>query len=85
MKSGYNTLRKYNVEADFKFVLNERIMSRDSKLSSWEEAILVLNRIVRKLSLPDEKTLNLDPSNTIVEQVPIIVDQPEKSGIERVT
>lgn len=85
LKSGYNTLRKYNVEADFKFVLNERIMSRDSKLSSWEEAILVLNRIVRKLSLPDEKTLNLDPSNTIVEQVPIIVDQPEKSGIERVT
>jgi KUP system potassium uptake protein len=85
LKSSYNTLRKHNVEADFKFVLNERIMSRDSKLSSWEDTVLVLNRMVRKLSLSDEKTLNLDPSNTITEQVPIILDQPEESRIGRIT
>ena len=84
LRSSYNTLRKYDVEADFKFVLIERIMSRDAKLSSWEDTILGINRMVRKLSLSEEKTLNLDPTNTITEQVPIILDQPEESRIGRI-
>ncbi|MBN2862679.1 MAG: KUP/HAK/KT family potassium transporter [Bacteroidales bacterium] len=81
--SSYESLRKHGVEGDFKFILIERIMSRDFSLSTKENFILTLNSIVRKLSIPDMKSLNLDPANTIVEQVPIIIDQPIQTRIMR--
>lgn len=83
LKSSYDSLRKYNFEADFKFILIERIMSRDVKLSTLEDSILNLNGIIRKISLSEQRALNLDSTNTIVEQVPIIIDQPQDLRIER--
>lgn len=84
LNSSYDTLRKYNYSADFKFIIIERIMSRDMKLSTVEDIILSLNTIIRKLSQSEVRSLNLDPTNTIVEQVPIIVNQPISNRIERV-
>jgi len=85
LHSSYDSLRKHNFEGDFKFILIDRIMSRDNKLSNTESFILSLNSIVRKLSITDLRTMNLDPTNTIVEQVPIIIDQPVAYRIKRVT
>ena len=51
-------------------------MSRDYTLSNWENFILSLNSLVRRLSITDIRTLNLDSTNTIIEQVPITIDQP---------
>ncbi|MBO7523868.1 MAG: KUP/HAK/KT family potassium transporter, partial [Bacteroidales bacterium] len=83
LKSSYDTLRKYNFDADFRFVLIERIMSRDVKLSTLEDFILSLNNIVRRIGVSEIRSLNLDPTITLVEQVPIIVDQPQPVRIER--
>ncbi len=83
LSSSYESMKKYNIHGDFKFILIDRIMSRDFSLSNWENTILSLNSIVRKLSISDIRTLNLDATNTIVEQVPIIIDQPVAKRIER--
>ena len=64
-------------------MLIERIMSRDVKLSTLEDFILSLNNIVRRIGVSDIRSLNLDPTITLVEQVPIIVDQPQPVRIER--
>ncbi|HOU02260.1 MAG TPA: KUP/HAK/KT family potassium transporter [Bacteroidales bacterium] len=85
LHSSYDSLRRHNFEGDFKFILIDRIMSRDNKLSNAESFILSLNSLVRKLSITDLRTMNLDPTNTIVEQVPIIIDQPVAYRIKRVT
>jgi KUP system potassium uptake protein len=84
LQSSYNSLKKHDFEGDFKFILIDRIMSRDNTLSTWENFILSLNSIVRKLSITDIRTMNLDPTNTIIEQVPITIDQPVANRIKRI-
>jgi KUP system potassium uptake protein len=84
ISSNYDSLKKYNIEGDFRFIIIDRIMSRDFKLSTWENFILALNSVVRRISIPGMRTLNLDSTNTIIEQVPIILDQPQHSRIKRV-
>jgi KUP system potassium uptake protein len=83
LESSFDSLRKHDIPGDFKFVMIERIMSRDANLSNRENFILAINGIVRKLSISDIRTLNLDSTNTIIEQVPIIIDQRIKKRINR--
>jgi hypothetical protein len=51
-------------------------MLHDFKLSNTENFILMLQSLVRHLSIPEERALQLDTANTIVEKVPIGLDQP---------
>nr|MCU0408998.1 potassium transporter Kup [Bacteroidales bacterium] len=78
LESSYDSLRKHGIRADFKFVLIERIMNRDIRLTNTENFILTLQNIVKHISIPEERALQLDPANTIVEKVPILIKQ--KSG-----
>jgi KUP system potassium uptake protein len=83
LQSSYDSLKKHDFEGDFKFIMIDRIMSRDFNLSNWENFILSLNSLVRKFSITDIRTLNLDTTNTIIEQVPITIDQPLSYRIKR--
>jgi KUP system potassium uptake protein len=83
LESGYESMRKYSVPGDFKFILIERIMPRDYKLTNWENFILVLNNIAGKLSISEIRSFQLDTTNTTIEQVPIIIDQPSHQRIKR--
>jgi len=83
LESGFNTIRKYGWPADFKFILIERIMLRDIKLTKTENFILTINSLVNHISIPDARALQLDSSNTLVEKVPIIVPQPLEERIHR--
>jgi KUP system potassium uptake protein len=84
LRSSYESMKKHDFEGDFKFILIDRIMSRDFTLSNWENFILSINYLVRKLSITDIRTLNLDSTNTIIEQVPITIDQPVALRIRRI-
>ena len=84
LQSSYESLKKHDIEGDFKFILIDRIMSRDYTLSTWENFTLSLHSIVRKLSISDIRTLNLDSTNTIEEQVPITLDKPLPYRIKRI-
>lgn len=75
LQSSFDSLRKHGYEGDFLFVDTDRKMSRDYTLSHWENFVLSLHSLVRRLSITDNRMLNLDPTNTIIEQVPISVDQ----------
>jgi len=84
LESNFNSLKKYGVPADFRFVLIDRILIHDFKLSNSEIFILAIRSLVRNLSIPEEKALHLDMTRTIVEQVPIIIDQPVIKRIEQI-
>jgi KUP system potassium uptake protein len=84
LESSFDTLRKYGFPADFRFILLDRIMIRDFKLKNRENFILALRNIARHLSIPEERALQLDPTRTVVEKVPIIINQPVKKRIERI-
>jgi KUP system potassium uptake protein len=83
LESSFNSLKKHGMPADFKFVLIDRVMIRDFKLSNLENFILAIRNLVWYLSIPEEKALQLDPSRTIVEKVPILIEQPVDKRIER--
>lgn len=82
LESGFDSLKKHGLPADFKFVMIERIMLPDFKLSTLENITLILRRMVRFIGIPDEKALQLDSANTLVEKVPIIIDQPVEKRIQ---
>ena len=84
LESSYDSLRKHGFPGDFIFILIDRIMLRDVKLSSSENFILTLHLLVRQIGQPDEKTLHLDSTSTLVEKVPIIIDQPVAKRIMRI-
>ena len=84
LDSSFSSLKKYGLPADFRFVLIDRILLRDFKLSNSENFILAIRGLVRNLSISEEKALNLDPTKTIVEEVPILIDQPVIKRIEKV-
>ncbi len=84
LESSYPSLRKHSFPADFRYVLIDRIMPRDYKLSNSENLTLTLHSMSRLLCISDIKALQLDASNTIEEQVPITIDQPVPFRIKRI-
>lgn len=83
LDSGFDSLKKYDVRGDFKFIIIDRIMPRDFKLTNWESFTLILYNIARKLSITDIRALQLDSTNTVIEQVPIIIDRTDHTRIKR--
>jgi KUP system potassium uptake protein len=83
LQSSFASLKKHDLEGDFKFILIDRIMSRDYNLSTWDNFTLSLHSLVRRLSISDIRTLNLDSTNTIEEQVPITIEKPIAYRIKR--
>jgi len=84
LESSFDCLKKRHYPADFKFILIDRIMLRDYKLSNSQNFILALQGLVRHLSIPEEKALHLDSTNTIVEKVPIIINKQVDKRIARI-
>jgi KUP system potassium uptake protein len=82
LESSYDSLKKHGLPADFKFVLLDRVMLRDYKLTKTENLILTIRSFVQKISIPEERALQLDSTCTIVEQIPIIVNQPVETRIK---
>jgi KUP system potassium uptake protein len=84
LESNFDSLKKHALPADFMYVLIDRIMPKDYKLSSIENLTLSLHSFSRLLCISDVKALELDSSNTIEEQVPITIDQPIDFRIKRI-
>jgi KUP system potassium uptake protein len=83
LASSYESLRHYNFEGDFRFIILDRMMSRDYALTTWESFVLSLHNLVRRISISDVRGMQLDSTNTIIEQVPILIDQPVDTRIKR--
>jgi KUP system potassium uptake protein len=84
IESTYESLKKHSFPADFRYVLIDRVMPRDYKLSNLENFTLTLHRLSRLVCISDIKALQLDASCTIEESVPITIDQPVRLRIKRI-
>lgn len=85
LMSGYDSLRKYGVPGDFKFIMIERIILKDIQLSKTENFILTLHKLLQHFGISEGRALQLDSTTTVVEQVPIIINQPVQKRIKAVT
>jgi KUP system potassium uptake protein len=83
-ESSFKTIQKNSLQADFLFVLVDRVMSDDNKLSRMERIVLALHKLSRLFCISDVSAFNLDSTITIEEKVPIIKEQPEQPRIKRI-
>ncbi len=84
LESTYDSLRKYDMPGDFRFILIDRVIPKDNPLSTIDNFILSIHNLSRKLTIPDVKALQLDSTITIEESVPIIIDKPAEARIKRI-
>ena len=82
LESSYDSLRKHGLPADFKFVLIEQDNAYGI-INCQIPRILFLRFAAWSgiISIPEERALQLDSANTIVEQVPILLKQPIEKRI----
>jgi len=83
LSSSYDSLKKHNFTGDFKFILITRVMLRDYKLPGWDNFILAIHGLAGRLGIPDDKALQLDSTNTVIEQVPITINHEVDKRISR--
>ena len=73
--SRYDSLRRYNVSADFRFVVIDRIQNYDFDFPPREQFIMDLYAIFKKFGISEVRALGLDTSNVSVETVPLYIDK----------
>jgi KUP system potassium uptake protein len=81
--SQYKSLKKHGVAGDFRFVLLEKTLSKFSNLSFFEETVMNMYIVLKKLSLSEVSSFGLDSSYVEVEKVPLIFVSPDDIEMNR--
>ena len=71
--SKYDSLNKYQLPADFKFVVLERFLSIENELSIREGLILNAYFNLKHYAESDTKAYGLDTSDVVVEKIPLVI------------
>lgn len=73
--SRYDSLKKYHIPADFRFVVIDRIQNYDFDFPAREQLIMDLYSFIKRFGISDVHALGLDTSNVTVETVPLYIDK----------
>ncbi|TWJ01481.1 KUP system potassium uptake protein [Mucilaginibacter frigoritolerans] len=71
--SHYESLHRFKVNADFRFVIMEKFLSYNNSFSVKEGFILNSYFAIKKLAQSEAKAFGLDTSETYVEKIPLVV------------
>jgi len=69
--SRYDSLNKYHIEGDYKFVLIDRIQNYDFDFRPVKQILMDIYNLLKRLGIHDIKFLGLDSSITTIETVPM--------------
>lgn len=64
-------------------ILIDRVANYDFDLTLRQKIVINLYNIFRKIGIPEDRALNLDTSNVLVEKVPLTTDYTVKRKIQR--
>ena len=82
--SRYESLERNNVVGDFQVVVMEKYLSQDNELSFFERVIMKLYFWLKEASLSEERGFGLDPSNVLIEKLPLIVSPLPDLSLKRI-
>ena len=69
--SNFPSLRKHQIQGDFKFVLIDRIHTHDFDLKFIDMLIMKAHELINNIGIPESKAFGLDTSVVIDEKVPL--------------
>jgi KUP system potassium uptake protein len=82
--SKYDSLNKYNLAADFRFVIMEKFLSYENEFSLKDGFILRSYFAIKKLAQSDTKAFGLDTSETVLEKIPLVVYPVSNIHLKRI-
>jgi KUP system potassium uptake protein len=74
LTSRYDSLRKFNIMSDFRFVVIDRIQNYDFDFPPREQFIMDMYTIFKNFGISEVRSLGLDTSNVTIEAVPLFID-----------
>jgi KUP system potassium uptake protein len=82
--SRHPALQRYNIPGDIRFVLHSSFLSYENDLPFKQNFIMRAYYFLRRwLSIREDAAYGLDASNVVIENVPIVVSQPENMKLIR--
>jgi KUP system potassium uptake protein len=81
--SNYESLKKYNLLADFQFVILDKFLSYNNEFTTSEWFILHAYFRIKKFALTETEAFGLDTSETRIEGLPLVF-KPVKVKLNRV-
>ena len=82
--SNYESLRKYKINGDYRFVIIDRVVNRDFDFSKMQKFIMNIYNVLKFIGISDISAYGLDASNVVTEKVPLSVANENKVRIKRV-
>jgi KUP system potassium uptake protein len=82
--SRYISLKQHNIMGDFRFVVIDRIQNYDFDFSPYDQFIMDIYSILKRIGITDVKAFGLDTSNVEVEKVPLIMDNDTGRKCKRI-
>lgn len=82
--SHYPSLRKYNMPADFKFILLNTRVAIDDALTPFEQFIVKSYRLIKSFSLSTAEDFGLELTNVEEETVPIKIAPSTQIELHRI-
>lgn len=82
--SRYRSLKVHNIMGDFRFVVIDRIQNYDFDFRSYEQFIMDIYSVLKRIGITDVKAFGLDTSNVEVEKVPLIMDTDTGRSLKRI-
>ncbi len=83
LTSRYESLRRFNIDSDFMFVIIDRIPNYDFDFSPYQKFVMGMYNLVHRMGISEVKAFGLDTSNILVEKVPLTIDKSYKRIITR--
>lgn len=81
--SHYESLKKYNLMADFQFVILEKYLSSNNEFTTGEGFILNTYFWIKRFALTEAQAFGLDTSETKIECLPLVF-KPIKISLKRI-
>jgi KUP system potassium uptake protein len=82
--SNYESLRKYKINGDYRFVIIDRVVNRDFNFSKIDKLIMSVYNIIKVIGISDIRAYGLDESNVITEKVPLSIMTDNSIRISRI-
>ena len=84
LDSGYPSLKKHHIPADFHYIIIRRIQNYDFDFPAFEQFIMDVYRWLTKTSTSDIRAYGLDTSNVTEEKVPFVIETGKRNVLSRV-
>src|SRR5258706_764611 len=81
--SRYESLGRYKLQADFKFVILETFLSVENEFAAKEGIVLNTYFFIKQLAQPDTRAFGLDTSDVVIEKIPIVISPATNIQLKR--